>query len=97
MKGAKQKIHRINHEVIHSMNWLRLAKVTYVDHKEKERTHEICERIYERGGVDVVANIKYPDVEMMLLIIQYRPAVDKYCVGFPAGLIDEERILKMQL
>lgn len=66
-----------------------LALVKYVDDKNQERTHDVCERVYERGGVDVAAFMTQEGKEYMILGVQYRPAIDKYCVGFPAGLIDK--------
>jgi ADP-ribose pyrophosphatase len=46
-----------------------------------------------RGGVDAVAIapiLRHPNKPpQTMIILQYRPPVDAYCVEFPAGLIDE--------
>lgn len=71
-----------------------LKKVDFIDQTGTTRTWEIAVRkTTSSSGVDAVAigNIlvspsKPPST---LLVIQYRPPLDKYTVEWPAGLIDE--------
>ena len=75
--------------------WVSLKKVDFVDQTGTSRTWEIAARkTTSKSGVDAVAigNIlihpsKPPST---MLVIQYRPPLDKYTVEWPAGLVDED-------
>lgn len=44
-----------------------------------------------RGGVDVIPIIHYKDKpDELLLIANFRPPIRKFCLEFPAGLVDED-------
>ncbi|KAJ8661397.1 hypothetical protein O0I10_002663 [Lichtheimia ornata] len=71
-------------------NWLQLERISYKDNQHIERTWERCIRktsASSQDAVDIHAIIMTPEPEL-LLVVQYRPAVDQYCVEFPSGLID---------
>lgn len=73
--------------------WVCLKRVEYIDQTGTARSWEIVVRkTTAKSGVDAVAigNIllhpsKPPST---LLVIQYRPPIDKFTVEWPAGLID---------
>lgn len=74
--------------------WVGLKKVEFIDQTGTSRTWEIAARTTTaKSGVDAVTigNIlihpsKPPST---MLVIQYRPPLDKYTVEWPAGLVDE--------
>ncbi|KAL7318525.1 hypothetical protein PS15m_001762 [Mucor circinelloides] len=72
-------------------DWLRLECISYKDNNNIQRKWERCVRRKERvsnvDAVDIYAVLLTP-VPELLLVIQYRPAVESYCVEFPSGLID---------
>jgi ADP-ribose pyrophosphatase len=78
-----------------SARWIALKKIDFIDQTNTARTWEVAVRktTAKKSGVDAVAigNIlvspsKPPST---LLVIQYRPPLDKFTVEWPAGLIDE--------
>ncbi|KAI8371568.1 NUDIX hydrolase domain-like protein [Radiomyces spectabilis] len=81
--------------------WLQLEKISYVDGQGNERWWERCIRkkasTASVDAVDIHAILLTPEPEL-LLVIQYRPAIGKYCIEFPSGLIDanEEPIISAQ-
>ncbi|KAL0078864.1 NUDIX hydrolase domain-like protein [Phycomyces blakesleeanus] len=78
-------------EVLGQGNWLKLELLNYKDKNGILRTWERCVRKKkDPNGVDAVdihCILKTPEPEL-LLVIQYRPAIECYCVEFPSGLID---------
>jgi ADP-ribose pyrophosphatase len=75
--------------------WLTLKKISFTDQTDTPREWEVAVRkTTAKSGVDAVAigNIlihpsKPPST---LLVIQYRPPLDKYTVEWPAGLVDAD-------
>ncbi|GAN03043.1 conserved hypothetical protein [Mucor ambiguus] len=72
-------------------NWLQLERISYKDDNNVQRQWERCVRRKERASnidaVDIHAILLTPAPEL-LLVVQYRPAIESYCVEFPSGLID---------
>ncbi|KAL9549613.1 hypothetical protein MBANPS3_005134 [Mucor bainieri] len=74
-------------------DWLQLERITYKDNNNIQRQWERCVRRKEHASnvdgtpVDIHAILLAPAPEL-LLVVQYRPAVECYCVEFPSGLID---------
>ncbi|KAK4515492.1 uncharacterized protein ATC70_010442 [Mucor velutinosus] len=72
-------------------NWLQLECISYKDNNNVQRQWERCVRRKERASnvdaVDVHAILLTPAPEM-LLVVQFRPAIECYCIEFPSGLID---------
>ena len=74
--------------------WVGLKKVDYIDQTGISRSWEIAARkTTSKSGVDAVAigNILMSTTRppSTLLVIQYRPPIDKFTVEWPAGLVDE--------
>ncbi|ORY89885.1 NUDIX hydrolase domain-like protein [Syncephalastrum racemosum] len=74
--------------------WLELECIQYQDNKGVKRLWERCIRKHNttsqsRGvdAVDIHAIVRKQQPELVL-VIQYRPAVKRYCIEFPSGLID---------
>jgi ADP-ribose pyrophosphatase len=77
-----------------SARWLGLKQITFIDSTGIERKWEVAvRRTTSSTGVDAVAigNILvHPsNPPSTMLVIQYRPPLDKYTVEWPAGLVDE--------
>jgi ADP-ribose pyrophosphatase len=74
--------------------WSELQKIEWTDQTGKARVWEAANR-KTRGssGVDAIAIapiLLHPKRPAQTLIIkQYRPPLDCYCIEFPAGLVDE--------
>lgn len=76
-----------------SARWLGLKKIDFIDQTGRPRTWEVAVRkTTPASGVDAVAIgnvLVHPsNPPATLLVIQYRPPLDKYTVEWPAGLID---------
>ena len=93
-KTQEPKITSITDLPSSEAKWVGLKKVEFIDQTGTSRTWEIAARkTTAKSGVDAVAigNIlihpsKPPST---MLVIQYRPPLDKYTVEWPAGLVDE--------
>ncbi|KAI9475790.1 MAG: NUDIX hydrolase domain-like protein [Benjaminiella poitrasii] len=72
-------------------DWVQLEYVAYKDNCGIERKWERCIRTRPQqssiDAIDIHAILLTPIPEV-LLVIQYRPAIERYCVEFPSGLID---------
>lgn len=88
------KINRISPLATEEAKWTELRKIEWSDQSGKYRVWEAAAR-KTRGktGIDAVAIapiLRYPNKPpSTLIIIQYRPPIEAFCVEFPAGLIDE--------
>eukprot|EP00005_Dracoamoeba_jomungandri_P014436 CAMPEP_0174270840 /NCGR_PEP_ID=MMETSP0439-20130205/45907_1 /TAXON_ID=0 /ORGANISM="Stereomyxa ramosa, Strain Chinc5" /LENGTH=212 /DNA_ID=CAMNT_0015360429 /DNA_START=1 /DNA_END=636 /DNA_ORIENTATION=+ len=75
-----------------SGKWLRLSEITFKDQNNKLKRYELVERATRtENSVDVsiiVPILKEKDRTSIVLVKQYRPALDALCVELPAGLID---------
>jgi len=74
--------------------WVSMEALNWVDEEGRERVWESTSRKTRKGsGIDAVAIfalIKAPNKPLStVLVMQYRPPVDRVCVEMPAGLIDE--------
>ncbi|KAF2721445.1 hypothetical protein K431DRAFT_284821 [Polychaeton citri CBS 116435] len=73
--------------------WTELKKAEWTDQNGTDRVWEYAaRRTRKESGIDAVAIapiIRHPKRPVeTLIILQYRPPVDAFCVEFPAGLID---------
>ena len=88
------KINRISPLSADEAKWTELRKIEWSDQSGKSRVWEAAARKTRgKGGIDAVAIapiLRYPNKPpSTLIIIQYRPPIEAFCVEFPAGLIDE--------
>jgi len=79
---------------LHSARWLSLRKVEYTDAKGATKFWESVERTTKLPGVvdcvEIIAIFKKKgEADKILLVKQFRPPVGKFCVEFPAGLVDK--------
>ncbi|MBI4685739.1 MAG: NUDIX hydrolase [Nitrospirae bacterium] len=72
-------------------NFLKCVSVTYRNSSGLLRNWEVAERVDCDGVVAIVPVTENGDV---LLIRQFRPAVNKYVIEFPAGLNDKGEALE---
>ncbi|KAL4214072.1 NUDIX hydrolase domain-like protein [Rhizopus microsporus] len=78
-------------ETLGQGDWLALERIEFIDKQGTKRNWERCIRRKSHSNkvdaVDIHAIILTPEPEL-LLVIQYRPAIKRYCLEFPSGLID---------
>ncbi|XP_048819259.1 ADP-sugar pyrophosphatase isoform X4 [Lagopus muta] len=92
-KTAKQSV--LKEEVIIERKWLKLEETTYTDAFGKTRTWETVKRVGRQksvsaDGVAVIAVLQRTlHYDCIVLVKQFRPPINGYCLEFPAGLIEE--------
>ena len=75
----------INRETLWKGKYLETVLITYKDKNGKIRNWEAVNRI---NTTDVVVIIPITQNREILLIRQFRPALDSYAIEFPAGLVE---------
>lgn len=93
MKAQKGQIKNITDTSTAETKWVALRKIEWVDQSGRDRTWEVASRKTRgQAGVDAVAmgNILYrpSGLPVTVLVLQYRPPIDKITVEWPAGLVD---------
>jgi len=84
----------LSDELVHEGNWLRLSRIKYLDPNGQERNWEGISRMTRANGsdTDAVAAIaiyrRLLHYDVIVLVRQYRPAIDGYTIEFPAGLVE---------
>mmetsp|Transcript_45102 Transcript_45102/g.72088 ORF Transcript_45102/g.72088 Transcript_45102/m.72088 type:complete len:216 (+) Transcript_45102:340-987(+) len=78
---------------VEKFRWIALKRIEYNDEGGKERVWEAATRTTRKAEVDavfIVATLVSKDKEpQILLVSQFRPPTEAYCLEFPAGLVDE--------
>ncbi|EZG68183.1 nudix family hydrolase [Gregarina niphandrodes] len=82
-------------ETVGETKWLKLESLTYVDKDGKERVWDRVVRSTPKTteGVDasmIVATLRKDHAEYLVTVVQYRPAIEAFCLEFPAGLVNAD-------
>ena len=75
-------------ETLGAGRWLRLERLTWTQKNGEPHHWEAVARQGKGSVVMVIATLKPSG--RLVLVRQYRPALDQVCVEFPAGLVDAE-------
>jgi ADP-ribose pyrophosphatase len=81
---------KLSEHILHAGRWLTLKASTWRTERGEEIYWESIDRSGSREVVVVVARLQ-PSGRVVLLR-QFRPAVGKHVVGFPAGLVDDNDV-----
>ena len=77
----------INHKSLWKGKFLEIISISYKDRKGVIREWEAVNRLNVEG---VVIIIPITEKEELILIKQFRPALDSYVIELPAGLVENE-------
>ncbi|WP_368488399.1 NUDIX domain-containing protein [Clostridium sp. BJN0013] len=83
---------RVSKKVLYEGEWVRMEEVTYLGKKNELLKWESIERTNTTSTVIIIS--KLMPSNRYIFIKQYRPAVDKYVIGFPAGLVENESLFE---
>jgi len=92
--GSNYHCTYLKDEVLHEGKCLKMNRINYLDPDGKERTWEAIERTTRTQGsdTDAVAAIaiyrRLLHYDIIVLVRQYRPALNAYTIEFPAGLME---------
>ena len=75
-------------ETLGAGRWLRLERLTWTQKNGAPHHWEAVARQGQGSVVMVIATLKPSG--RLVLVRQYRPALDQVCIEFPAGLVDAE-------
>ena len=75
---------KLNEKTVYDGQWLSVRETVYQNDAGKELTWECVHRKRSTVGVVIVARLM--PSKRIILIKQYRPAIDGYIIAFPAGL-----------
>ena len=78
--------HKINTKTNYIGKWIRLDTIEIIDKTGKPKEWEVCRRVKNAKAVIIIAYL-YTS-ERLILIREFRPAVNKFVIAFPAGLFD---------
>lgn len=76
-------------KIVYQGDWLRVKKISY-EKEGRQYEWEAVERTNEYGAIVMVARLM-PSRQIVLLK-QYRPLIENYIIGFPAGLAESSDI-----
>ncbi|GBL78810.1 ADP-sugar pyrophosphatase [Araneus ventricosus] len=85
----------LSEEVLATAEFVSLEKYSYKDHNGIERTWEIATRVTkpEPGNPDCVGSLavlrRLLKYDCLILVKQYRPALKKYTLELPAGVVEK--------
>lgn len=81
---------KIEEKIMYKGKWISLKETTYKTENGHEVKWESIERTNTNKSVVIVS--KLIPSNRYLFIKQYRPAIDNYIIGFPAGLVEGENL-----
>lgn len=81
---------KVQEEILHQGKWLALKETTYISKNGDEVKWESIERTNTNKSVVIIS--KLVPSNRYIFIKQYRPAIDNYIIGFPAGLVEGENL-----
>lgn len=80
---------KISEEILFTGKWLRIKKSLFIS-RGQEFEWESIERVGHQCGIVIVARLMPSN--RLVLLRQYRPALNNYVLGFPAGMGESDRI-----
>lgn len=83
---------KISKKTLFEGDWLSFKEITYLSNKGKEIRWESITRKQRCTGVVIIA--KLIPSNRYVLIKQYRPTINNYIIGFPAGLSHSDNIVE---
>ncbi len=86
---------KIQEKILYKGNWLSLKQTTYKNEKGEDINWESIERTNTSKTVVIIP--KLIQSNRYLMIKQYRPAINNYVLGFPAGLVEGDDLEKEAL
>mgnify|MGYP000899683065 FL=1 len=78
---------KLSQKTLYSGNWIKLNEITYEGKSHEQLKWESIERTNTTNTVVIIG--KMVPSNRYILIKQYRPAIDNYIIGFPAGLVEK--------
>jgi ADP-ribose pyrophosphatase len=78
---------KISEKILYKGNWLLFKESTFLSQDGKEIKWEIIERKHKSTVLIIIA--KLLPSNRYVLLRQYRPAINNYIIGFPAGVSDD--------
>jgi len=86
---------KISEEILYAGNWIILKRLKLTAQDGQIVEWEYIERINEQKGMVIISRL-IPS-NNIVMIKQYRPAINNYIIGFPAGIAASEDIEKEAL
>ncbi|MGI6421096.1 MAG: NUDIX domain-containing protein [Syntrophomonadaceae bacterium] len=86
---------KLGEKVLFRGNWITLKSLSFSGADGKVFQWECVERKNRQNGMVIVARLM--PSQRVVLVKQYRPAINNYIIGFPAGMADSDDIEKEAL
>lgn len=86
---------KLSQKTLYKGNWISLKEITYKGKHNENLKWEGIDRTNSVNTVVMVARLVPSD--RYVLIKQYRPVIDNYVIGFPAGLMEDDDVDKNAL
>lgn len=86
---------RISEKTLYKGKWIELQEITYKGKNNEELKWERIKRTNTTNTVVIIS--KLIPSNRYIFIKQYRAAIDKYVIGFPAGLVEGDDICQNAL